>query len=57
MTGNVKEWCFSSDNVEAKGGSYKDAITDCKISSHYYADPNTRSDEIGFRVVRRFIPD
>lgn len=56
MSGNVEEWCFSTDSEKiTKGGSYKDNFDACKIANNDQKyTPNTRSDEIGFRVVRRF---
>ena len=57
MSGNVEEWCFSTDSEKiTKGGSYKDQMEFCAIANNDQKyTPNTRSDEIGFRVVRRFI--
>ena len=58
MSGNVEEWCFSTNAVKrTKGGSYKDEAENCAVVNYEEYPPNTRSDEIGFRVVRRFIPD
>ncbi|MBO4640439.1 MAG: SUMF1/EgtB/PvdO family nonheme iron enzyme [Treponema sp.] len=59
MCGNVSEWTGSSTGNDryTKGGSYKSDKIGCKITGTSWCEPLKRIPNIGFRVVRRFIPD
>ncbi len=54
MSGNVNEWCWSSDSeTHARGGSWTDVPECCTVSYLDYAvDKNERKSTVGFRVVR-----
>ena len=50
MTGNVKEWVDGDCNV--RGGSYNSSMDELRLAYRERYSPNTRSSEIGFRLVR-----
>ncbi len=59
MTGNVREWCFSTPNNNtnkyyARGGSYKTASSGCAIKNDASYDPTANWDDpcTGIRLFR-----
>jgi formylglycine-generating enzyme required for sulfatase activity len=67
MSGNVFEWCLSdwqgSKNIKGesprvvRGGSFKDDYLHAQTIFSGWYPPNHSSNILGFRIVRRLVPD
>lgn len=65
MLGNVWEWCGDRRSNETtgeewqpvmRGGSWRSGRFHCTAVAHDLGDPNTRADNIGFRVICQIVP-
>jgi hypothetical protein len=53
MNGSVWEWCgdrYDSDRV-ARGGSWRDDASDCRVAHRISLSPELRNNDLGFRVA------
>jgi hypothetical protein len=51
MSGNVWEWCGTSGAI--RGGSWGSFVGGCRVSPRHGDNPDSRIDNLGFRVVQR----
>ncbi len=58
MAGNVAEWGREADGEKriVRGGSFKNALRNCSVTYWTRAEPDTRNEDVGFRIVRDPIP-
>lgn len=58
MAGNVAEWGSEADGEKriVRGGSFENALRNCSVTYWTSAKPDSRDDDVGFRIVRDPIP-
>ncbi len=54
MAGNVREWCRDDTpdarEAVARGGAWNCRASDCRVTTRWMVDPQTRAGTLGFRL-------